>query len=49
MANQTIIETRRHQMFPVLAPEEIERVRRFGELRTFAAGGALASVGQMAP
>ena len=49
MANQTIIETRRHQMFPVLAPEEIERVRRFGELRTFAAGDALASVGQMAP
>ena len=49
MANQTIIETRRHQMFPVLAPEEIERVRRFGELRTFAAGDALASIGQMAP
>ena len=43
MANQTIIETRRHQMFPVLAPEEIERVRRFGELRTFAAGDALAA------
>ena len=35
MANQTIIETRRHQMFPVLEPEEIERVRRFGELRAF--------------
>ena len=49
MANQTIIETRRHQMFPVLAPEEIERVRRFGELRKFAAGAALASVGQMSP
>jgi len=49
MANQTIIETRRHQMFPVLAPEEIERVRRFGELRTFAAGDALANVGQMSP
>jgi thioredoxin reductase (NADPH) len=49
MANQTIIETRRHQMFPTLAPEEIDRVRRFGEARKFAAGEALASVGQMAP
>jgi thioredoxin reductase (NADPH) len=49
MANQTIIETRRHQMFPVLAPEEIERVRRFGELRKFAAGEALARVGDLAP
>ena len=47
MANQTIIETRRHQMFPVLAPEEIERVRRFGELRKFAAGEALALTGTM--
>lgn len=49
MANQTIIETRRHQMFPVLAPEEIERVRRFGEVHTFAAGDALARMGDMAP
>src|SRR5262245_23027711 len=49
MANQTIIETRRHQMFPTLSPEEIDRVRRFGEPRKFAAGEALASVGQLAP
>ena len=49
MANQSIIETRRYQMFPTLLPEEIERVRRFGELRSFAAGEALARVGELGP
>jgi thioredoxin reductase (NADPH) len=43
------IETRRHQMFPTLEPPEIERVRRFGELRNFAAGEALARVGTVGP
>src|SRR6195256_2841186 len=42
---QSIIDTRRYQMFPVLEPAEIERVRRFGEVRSFGAGGALAKVG----
>ena len=32
-------------MFPTLEPAEIERVRRFGEVRSFAAGEALATVG----
>jgi thioredoxin reductase (NADPH) len=41
----SIIETRRHQMFPTLEPAEIERVRRFGEICSYAAGEALASVG----
>src|SRR5579864_4689777 len=45
-APQTIIETRRAQMFPALEPAEIERVRRFGEVRAFADGDALATVGQ---
>jgi thioredoxin reductase (NADPH) len=45
-APQTIIETRRAQMFPKLEPAEIERVRRFGEVRAFGAGEALATVGQ---
>ena len=27
----SIIDTRRDQMFPVLEPAEIERVRRFGK------------------
>jgi thioredoxin reductase (NADPH) len=43
----SIMETRRHQMFPTLEPAEIERVRQFGEVRSFAAGEALAKVGQV--
>src|SRR3954452_1080546 len=42
----SIIDTRRHQMFPRLAPAEVERVRRFGEVRSFGKGEALAMVGQ---
>jgi thioredoxin reductase (NADPH) len=44
--NQSIIETRRHQMFPMLESAEIERVRRFGKVRAYEAGEALATVGQ---
>jgi thioredoxin reductase (NADPH) len=43
---QPIIDTRRHQMFPTLEPVEIERVRRFGKVRSYRAGEALAKVGQ---
>jgi thioredoxin reductase (NADPH) len=43
----SIIETRRHQMFPTLERAEIERVRRFGEIRHYGAGEALAKVGQV--
>ena len=43
----SIIDTRRHQMFPVLEPSEIERVRRFGVIRSYAAGEALAKVGEV--
>jgi thioredoxin reductase (NADPH) len=46
---QSIIDTRRHQMFPALEPAEIERVRRFGEVRSFGAGEALAKVGKVGP
>jgi thioredoxin reductase (NADPH) len=45
MPTQSIIDTRRHQMFPVLEPAEIERVRRFGKVRSYGAGEALAKVG----
>jgi thioredoxin reductase (NADPH) len=41
----SIVEARRDQMFPVLAPAEIARLRRFGELRSYRAGEALAKVG----
>jgi thioredoxin reductase (NADPH) len=44
---QSIIDTRRHQMFPTLERAEIERVRRFGEVRSYAAGAALAKVGEV--
>jgi thioredoxin reductase (NADPH) len=44
---QSIIDTRRHQMFPTLEPAEIERVRRFGEIRCYGAGEALAKIGEV--
>src|SRR5215211_2287025 len=45
MSTRSIIDTRREQMFPVLGSLEIERLRRFGELRSYAHGEALAEVG----
>ena len=42
-----IIESRSHQMFPTLAPDEIERLRRFGALEVFEAGSHLASTGEV--
>jgi thioredoxin reductase (NADPH) len=39
--------TRRAQMYPVLNPAEVERVRRFGETRDFAPGEALVRAGEM--
>src|SRR5712691_1989441 len=44
---KSIIDTRRHQMFPVLEPSEVERVRRFGEVRSYGGGEALAKVGDV--
>lgn len=46
-AFQSIIETRRHQMFPTLEPVDIERVRRFGELCSYAPGETLAEIGRV--
>jgi thioredoxin reductase (NADPH) len=46
---RSIIETRRDQMFPILEPSEIERIRRFGEIRSYSKGEALAKVGQVGP
>ena len=45
----SIIEQRGEQMLPVLDALEIERVRRFGECRSFATGEALAAIGQVSP
>ena len=43
---QSIIETRRDQMFPVLEAAEVERLRRFGTVHAYAAGEPLAKVGE---
>jgi thioredoxin reductase (NADPH) len=44
-ATPSVMDTRREQMFPKLQPFEIERVRRFGEMRSFGAGEPLFEVG----
>jgi thioredoxin reductase (NADPH) len=43
------IDSRREQMFPKLAPLEIDRLRRFGNIRHYAAGSALFVTGEIAP
>src|SRR6266487_2468453 len=48
-APQSIIDTRRHQMFPVLESADIERVHRFGKVRFYRAGEALVQVGNVGP
>jgi thioredoxin reductase (NADPH) len=45
---QSIREQRYEQIYPTLDSLEIERVRRFGELRSFAAGESLWSAGKVA-
>ena len=42
-----MIEARREQMFPILEPAEIARLRRFGELRSYREGEALVKVGEV--
>ena len=44
-----IIETRYDQMFPVLGPAEIDRMRRFGETRSYRAGERLTTTGEVGP
>src|SRR5271165_6826213 len=47
MAEQpSIVDTRAEQMFPKLLPDEIERLRRFGEVRRYGQGAALWRVGE---
>ena len=45
---QSIAEQRHDQIYPTLDPLEIERVRRFGNLRSFSAGESLWTIGQVA-
>ena len=44
-----LIETRREQMFPVLEPEEIERLERFGERKSYVIGERMVATGEIAP
>jgi thioredoxin reductase (NADPH) len=46
MSEPSIRDTRAAQMFPTLSDAEITRLRRLGDVREFAAGEALAKVGQ---
>src|SRR6266851_2606171 len=43
------LASRFHQMFPVLSAAEIDRVRRFGEVRRFPAGEHLFQAGEAVP
>src|SRR5256712_12057936 len=42
-----LIEPRREQMFPTHEPAEIDRLRRFGELRSYRTGEALVKIGEV--
>jgi thioredoxin reductase (NADPH) len=44
-----LIETRREQIFPVLEPEEIERLARFGERKSYMAGERMVAIGEIPP
>ncbi|RUO99551.1 FAD-dependent oxidoreductase [Hyphomicrobium sp.] len=44
---QSTIAKRREQMFPLLEPHEVERVRRFGETKTFHRGDYLAKIDEV--
>src|SRR2546428_667281 len=48
-SERPIIETRHDQMFPVLEPAEIDRLRRFGEPRSYGAGERLSTTGEIGP
>ena len=45
----SIMDTRRDQMFPTLTPAEIDRLRRFGECRSYADGDYLVRTGEVGP
>ncbi|CAG9167659.1 Ferredoxin--NADP reductase [Cupriavidus laharis] len=46
-APYSTLETRSHQMFPILSADEIARMRRFGSLQRWRTGEQLFSVGQV--
>jgi thioredoxin reductase (NADPH) len=44
---KSVLETRQYQMFPQLAPPEIERLERFGEIRRYPAGTLITRTGKV--
>jgi thioredoxin reductase (NADPH) len=46
MSRNSIFESRRDQMFPVLDPSEISRVRHYGVVRVFDVGASLSKAGE---
>ena len=44
-----VLETRYAQMFPILSPAEIDRLRRFGEVRRCPAGARVVRTGELSP
>src|SRR6478736_7982354 len=48
-ASNAALGSRFQQMFPVLSETEIDHVRRFGEVRRFAAGELLFHAGEAVP
>jgi len=42
----SIFETRRQQVFPLLSAAELQRVRRFGQVQSFAPGEVVTSIGE---
>jgi thioredoxin reductase (NADPH) len=42
-----LIEARRDQMFPILATAEVDRLRRFGQLRSYGAGETVVKIGDL--
>ena len=47
--DMSTIDPRDEHVFPKLTPQEIDRLRRFGEVRRYAPGDALFVTGDVAP
>ena len=45
-SERSALASRFRQMFPILSPTEIDRIRQFGELRRFRPGEMLSRVGK---
>ncbi|HEY1961146.1 MAG TPA: FAD-dependent oxidoreductase, partial [Rhizomicrobium sp.] len=48
-SHTSVLETRRDQAFPTLAPNEIDRLRHFGEIRLYRSGEYLSKAGERSP